>query len=109
MHNQENDPTIKTFETYDGVTVIIDAEDYDKVKDYKWRFYRSGLIRARTGTNGKKLQKASLGHLIANVPEDARIYYINGNIFDNRKSNINAIYPNIKKGPKIGIAVKKRK
>lgn len=60
---------------------IIDLDDIDKVKNYKWYLDGRGYVYCGTIRN-------SLHRLIINCPEDKVIDHINHNKLDNRKSNL---------------------
>lgn len=69
----------------DGSFALIDAEDYDLVKDYKW--YKSrGYI---TTKHDKKTM--SLHRLIMNFPAGLEVDHINGVRHDCRKSNLRIV------------------
>ena len=62
---------------------LIDIEDVDKVKDYKWRYSGRYIL---TTVNSKPLR---LHRLIMNCDdEDKVVDHINLNVLDNRKSNL---------------------
>ena len=61
---------------------LIDLEDIDNVKKYKWSLRKDGYITAYTG-------KTSLLHrFIMDCPDDKVVDHINHNRLDNRKSNL---------------------
>jgi len=61
---------------------IIDVEDINKIKNYKWSL-SSGY--ARTSINGITLRMHTL---LMNPPKDKQIDHINHNGLDNRKNNL---------------------
>lgn len=66
---------------------IIDLDDIEKVKYHKWRISHKHVV---TGLPAKENQR-DLAHIILdfNAKEDNRVVdHINGNPFDNRKSNL---------------------
>lgn len=66
---------------------IIDSEDYDKVKDYKWHLLKTGYVATSVG--GRKNKKMIYIHrLITNCPDGKVVDHINGNPLDNRKKNL---------------------
>ena len=60
---------------------IIDLDDIERVKDYKW--YMDGRGYAFCGTTRKLLHR-----LIINAPKNKMVDHINHNRLDNRKSNL---------------------
>ena len=57
---------------------IVDLEDYEKVKDFKWHYNK-----------GYAAKKSTLMHrLIMNAPKDMQVDHINTIRNDNRKSNL---------------------
>ena len=63
---------------------IIDKDDYNIVKDYKWSCNSYGYAVAHKNRN----KMISLHRLIMNDYESEVIDHINGNTFDNRKCNL---------------------
>lgn len=69
-------------------TFIIDAEDVDKVKYYRWRMSYGRIV---TGNHTKKHPTTYLTHLLLDEPltdYHHKIDHINGDPLDNRKSNL---------------------
>ena len=64
---------------------LIDLEDIDKIKDYKWRVNDQGYALTDIKGSTKKIR---LHRLIMNCPEDKVVDHINHNTLDNRKSNL---------------------
>ena len=60
---------------------IIDLDDIDKVRQYKWCLSNDGYVH--TSKNNIRLHK-----LVKDCPEDMIIDHINHNILDNRKENL---------------------
>lgn len=82
----------------DGNIFIFDLEDYEKIKDYTWHL--SG--REYIGTSiddvidGKKKRRTMMIHrLIMGIQDkdwkECVVDHINGNVFDNRKSNLRVV------------------
>lgn len=76
-------------------TVLIDDEDYDKIKDFKWyvgvnkkyRYYVG--CGFNFGEKGKRKQKTiQLHRFIIDCPEGMVVDHVNHNTLDNRKSNL---------------------
>ena len=61
---------------------LIDLDDIDKVKKYKWGLENNYVSAS---INGKRVK---LHRLIMNCPDDKLIDHINRNRLDNRKSNL---------------------
>lgn len=73
-----------------GQVAIIDAEDLEKIADYRWsvswvgkgkKYYVRGYSSATKGTIG-------LQRLLTNAKKDDIVDHINGDSLDNRKSNL---------------------
>ena len=60
---------------------LIDLDDINKIKKYKWSLKGNGYIAA--GDNGVMLHK-----IITNTNKNEIVDHINGNKLDNRKSNL---------------------
>lgn len=67
-----------------GKVVLIDDEDFEKIKKYKWHF---ALGYAKTNIPGKKSPQL-MHRIILNAPVGMDVDHINGNGLDNRKKNI---------------------
>ena len=71
---------------------IIDIDDIEKVKNYKWRLGKGGTSRSKCSSistgNGKETYTNSLHRHIMDCPPGMYVDHINGNRFDNRKSNL---------------------
>lgn len=64
--------------------VLIDIDDYDKIKKYKWCISHDGYV---VGTLENKKQ-VKLHRYIMNCPNELVVDHINHNKLDNRKSNL---------------------
>lgn len=71
----------------DEVT-IIDAEDYEKVKDVKWYKDPNGYVSKNLYVGKGKWRKLSLHRMVMDAEKGQIIDHINGNRLDNRKSNL---------------------
>ena len=65
-----------------GMTTLIDEEDFDKASELKWLCNNYGYAASTTKP------KVLLHRLIMNPPKDKQIDHINHNRIDNRKSNL---------------------
>lgn len=81
--HEECDNYIKLFDKNN--TILVDIEDYDKIKDIYWSIGQKGYV---TGYNqGKRVQ---LHRFITDCPSDLKVDHIGGEKtrWDNRKSNL---------------------
>ena len=62
---------------------LIDIDDVDKIKNYKWCLKAQGYIHS-----GSKSKIINLHRLIMDCPDDMVVDHINHNKLDNRKSNL---------------------
>lgn len=70
---------------------IVDAEDYDFLMQWDWRYARGYAIRDKKirNPNGKSIVKRTFMHrVILNTPEGMDTDHINGDRADNRKTNL---------------------
>lgn len=73
-----------------GNDIIIDKDDYEKLKDIKWSVRinkRHDHSKERVSIRNTKVGM-SIGRFILNCPKDKIVDHINGNAFDNRKCNL---------------------
>src|SRR5487761_1396692 len=70
-----------------GSVALIDNDDYDAVKDYKWHVNPKGYILAYENRGGKYTW-IYLHRRILEPPKGFVTDHINGNRLDNRKSNL---------------------
>ena len=66
---------------------IIDAEDYDKVKDFYWTAMRGNYIRSQSYKHSR-VGHLLLHRLIMNADNNVQIDHIDGNPLNNSKSNL---------------------
>lgn len=81
-----------------GLIVLIDDEDYEKIKEYKWfygkrkdgRVYFNAIIKNGFNEKTKKqsYKSISLHRLIIGCPKGLVVDHIDGNTLNNRKSNL---------------------
>lgn len=81
----EDNNTVK-FINKKNESFIIDLEDYEKIKNYRW--YLEDTKYWRAYNNGCKPRCVRLHRLIMNTSEGLVIDHINGNKNDNRKENL---------------------
>lgn len=62
---------------------LIDLDDIEKCKPYKWVYRNDGYVSAKINNKGVKLHR-----FIANTPKGKHTDHINRNRLDNRKSNL---------------------
>ena len=74
------------FSNTDGY-FLFDAEDYELIKKYTWR-YSKHLIQAHSHYEDDKQQRVVLARLIMNCPETLVVDHINHDLLDNRKCNL---------------------
>lgn len=70
--------------------ILIDTEDYEKVKNYRWYIVKNGnCFYAKTNILEKEKRKGEFMHrLIKECPNNKVIDHKNGNGLDNRKRNL---------------------
>lgn len=74
-----------------GKTVLIDDEDYEKVSFYKWHISgnkNNDYVVHTLPRNGKKRPMLRMHRFIIDAPDGTCVDHINGNRYDNRKSNL---------------------
>ena len=71
---------------------IIDLDDLEKVKKFKWHLTNAGYVIGYM--KGAKI-KPLLHHIILGVKENHYTDHINGNTLDNRKSNLRFLTPSL--------------
>lgn len=78
-----------------GLTTIIDREDWDKIKDYKWYSkkvtgYRDETHHVMAGVKNEygKATTITLHRLIMDAPKGMQVDHINGDTLNNSKDNL---------------------
>lgn len=73
---------------YSERTCLIDKEDYEKIKNYKWTYNKKrNCIRANNRIPKSK-GTIKIHTLIMNCPKNLKVDHINHDIFDNRKRKL---------------------
>lgn len=83
----------RKIELTQGEFAIVDQEDYEYVKNYKWSVGKKGkacyAYRMQKTAGGKHRQwRQSMHRLIMKAPPDMLVDHINHNGLDNRKANL---------------------
>lgn len=78
---------------YGEKIVLIDDEDYDKIKLYKWYVAYDPTIKnfyvvSMVGKVDNKRKRVSIHRIITNAEKEYVVDHINGNTLDNRKINL---------------------
>jgi len=76
-----------------GKMAIVDAEDYERIKIYKWSYHGGKHGYAARGTHIEgKIRIVKLHHeIIGRPPKGYEVDHINGNRLDNRRSNLRIV------------------
>lgn len=92
---------LEVYDAYRGkaISVILDADDYDRFCVYKWKIDRSGYVRRNKwykDENGKSHTKTLLLHRCVlgvewNLANGMCVDHINGDKLDNRKANLRIV------------------
>lgn len=70
-----------------GASVLVDEDELEKLSKFKWEVTPRGYVRARKQVNGKRTTYL-LHRIIINASKGDLVDHINGNVYDNRKSNL---------------------
>src|SRR5574344_583289 len=72
-----------------GMTTIVDSEDFEKVSQYKWQAAKSrNATYAKTWRNNTTIY---MHRIITNAPKGMEVDHINGNGLDNRRCNLRIV------------------
>jgi len=97
-----------------GKYAIVDVEDYEKLKQYKWHIRGGKTSRTfyavRIVGTGKNRKYINMHRVIINAPDGMVVDHINGNGLDNRKANLRlaTIAENSRNRPKIRKATRSK-
>lgn len=85
INNEENYAEIILYDKNlnEKARAIIDIEDLERCKPYKWTLRNDGYVSTKKNYKGIKLHR-----FIANTPEGMHTDHINRNRLDNRKDNL---------------------
>lgn len=85
---------MKRLKLNNGMTVQVDGEDYEYLRQWKWGYSNSGYayrILTRS-TDGLRSQRILYMHrLLAKTPPDLQTDHVNRDKLDNRKSNLRVV------------------
>lgn len=70
-----------------GKFALVDDKDFESVKDFKWQTNRQGYVVRCIWANGKPCIVA-LHRAIIGCPKGMEVDHINGNVLDNRRTNL---------------------
>ena len=87
---------------------LIDLEDIDKIKNYKWRVNDNGYVLTDIKGTTKKIR---LHRFIMDCPDDKVVDHINHDRLDNRKSNLRICtqQQNLMNKKSVGVTFDKRR
>lgn len=73
-----------------GKHAIVDPEDFDRIKKYKWHVHRYGntYYAARVVHSKNSTYHVYMHRQIMHCPRGKVVHHLNGNGFDNRKANL---------------------
>lgn len=74
-------------------SALIDSEDYEKVKNYKWSVNRAGYVISNESHRIEDHRYIYLARIIMEAPDDLLIDHIWHNKLDNRKSELRFATP----------------
>lgn len=73
--------------TSKGRDIFVDEEDLPKLSGFHWEISTRDYVRGRKQINGLRKQ-VLLHRVIMDAKDDELVDHINGNVLDNRKSNL---------------------
>ena len=76
--------------TFDNKPFYFDKEDYEKIKDYCWRYDKDGYVVTNSG--GEHSSTIRLHRVIMNITDSKiQVDHIKHKLFDNRKSQLRLV------------------
>lgn len=74
---------------------IVDPDDFDELNRYTWEAQKSAHVwyAVRRERRGGKVYRIKMHRQIAKTPPDMQPHHKNGNGLDNRKMNLDNMYP----------------
>lgn len=95
IHNSDGTTNIIVESMVTGLiqVIIIDTEDYDKVKDYTWRLRKSqtksaNVYYAQSVSKENYKRMVDMHRLLLDTAKGQMVDHINGNGLDNRRKNL---------------------
>lgn len=70
-----------------GLSAIVDDEDFEMLSRFKWHFHQTGYAMRTARIDGKK-HLLRMHRVVMNAPPHKCVDHINGNTLDNRKRNL---------------------
>jgi hypothetical protein len=83
---------VAIIETSKGIDVLVDDGDLENLTKFKWEISTRGYVRARKMVSGHR-SHILIHRMIMNASEGEIVDHINGNVQDNRKSNLRITNP----------------
>lgn len=84
--------TMKIIKLTQNKHTIVDDEDYEYLKEYKWRYNNGYAVRASPrDENGKQISFRMHRVIFGLTSKDVWVDHINGNGLDNRKCNLRIV------------------
>ena len=68
--------------------IVIDEEDFDKIKGYTWYVNHKGFVEGIGYEKDNYRQKKKLHSIIMDTDSGKPLFHLNGNVLDNRKINL---------------------
>jgi hypothetical protein len=89
---QSGNEKVKEIPLSQGKFALVDIEDYERVNRFTWHVDKKGKYASHVTTRKKPPRRKILLHrFVLNAEKGAIIDHINGDTFDNRKSNLRIV------------------